>query len=90
MRAMVVYDSLYGNTAQIAYAIGVALSVEVHPISEVRTIPATLDLLVIGGPTQGHGIDQPLERTFSASCLGSLWRGSQSRHSIPDFTGRSS
>jgi flavodoxin len=65
MRAMVVYDSLYGNTAQIAHAIGAALSVEVHPISEVRTIPAKLDLLVIGGPTQGHGIDQPLKDFFS-------------------------
>jgi len=61
MRAMVIYDSLYGNTAQIAQAIGRALSAEVHPISEVNTIPAKLDLLVVGGPTQMHGIDEPLK-----------------------------
>jgi flavodoxin len=61
MRALVIYDSLYGNTARIAQAIGAALSAEVHPISEVKAIPTKLDLLVIGGPTQMHGIDQPLK-----------------------------
>ena|SRR5215204_4922092 len=65
MRALVIYDSLYGNTAHIAQAIGGALSAEVHPITEVNTIPAKLDLLVIGGPTQGHGIDQPLKDFLS-------------------------
>ena len=61
MRAMVIYDSLYGNTARIAQAIGEDISAEVRPITEAETIPADLDLLVIGGPTQGHGVDQPLK-----------------------------
>lgn len=61
MRAMVIYDSLYGNTAQIAQAIGEVISADARPITEAETIPADLDLLVIGGPTQGHGVDQPLK-----------------------------
>lgn len=61
MRAMVIYDSLYGNTARIAQAIGEVIPADVRSIAEAETTPADLDLLVIGGPTQGHGVDQPLK-----------------------------
>ncbi len=67
MKAMVIYDSMFGNTEQIARAIGNALAtageVEVVRIDAVETIPAGLDLLVAGGPTQGHGVDRA-EKAF--------------------------
>jgi flavodoxin I len=57
MKAMVVYDSVYGNTEKIAAAIGAALSsagdVEVIRASEARPGPlAGLTLVVVGSPTQ--------------------------------------
>jgi flavodoxin len=68
MKTMVIYDSLYGNTKQIAQAIGDAIAaggeVAVMPVAEVGSIPAGLDLLVIGGPTQGHGISPTLKAFF--------------------------
>jgi flavodoxin len=57
MKVMVLYDSLYGNTEQIARAIGEALGspmeVSVLRVGEVRPEGlAGLDLLVAGSPTQ--------------------------------------
>jgi len=58
MKALVVYDSFYGNTEKIAKAIGAALA----PPGEVKVLrpgevnPSGLeavDLLVVGSPTQG-------------------------------------
>lgn len=58
MKILVVYDSAYGNTEQIARAIAGALSpsAEVKILRVSETSPAELDsidLLVIGSPTQG-------------------------------------
>jgi flavodoxin len=65
MHAMVVYDSMFGNTERIAQAIGAAIGdgapVEVRPIAEAGGLPPGLDLLVVGGPTQGHGVDPALK-----------------------------
>jgi flavodoxin len=57
MRAMVVYDSMYGNTKEIAGAIGRALGpqeeVEIVQAGEARPQQlAGLTLLVVGSPTQ--------------------------------------
>jgi flavodoxin I len=57
MKAMVIYDSAYGNTERIARAIGGALGspevVETRRAVEVRPEQlAGLDLLVVGSPTQ--------------------------------------
>ncbi len=57
MKALVVYDSFYGNTERIAQAIGEALSapgdVEVLRVSEVRPEQwVGLTLLVVGSPTR--------------------------------------
>lgn len=69
MKALVIYDSKFGNTAQVAHALATALehtfAVEVQPISAQLTIPATIDLLLVGGPTHGHGLSQPM-REFLA------------------------
>lgn len=67
MHAMVIYDSMYGNTERIARAIADELAkngtVEIVQVDAVETVPSELDLLVVGGPTQGHGID-PAEKAF--------------------------
>jgi flavodoxin len=69
MNALVVYTTKFGNTEQIARAIGSALRVhgptEVRPITQADSIPPGTDLLVVGGPTQGHGIDGAM-KTFLA------------------------
>ena len=57
MNAMVVYDSAFGNTEEVAQAIGRALGplgeVEVVRVGEVKPAHfAGLSLLVVGSPTQ--------------------------------------
>ncbi|MCL7454701.1 MAG: flavodoxin domain-containing protein [Anaerolineae bacterium] len=57
MKAMVVYDSQYGNTAKVAQTIGQALegSAEVTVVKVGTVDPEQLrglDLLVVGSPTQ--------------------------------------
>jgi flavodoxin I len=57
MKALVVYDSAFGNTEQIAQAIGKALGsqedVQILSVSEVqpKQLPG-LELFVVGSPTQ--------------------------------------
>jgi flavodoxin len=67
MKAIVIYDSKFGNTERLAREIGAALeddySVEVRSCDEPLDSVAGLDLLVVGGPTHGHGLSQPM-RTF--------------------------
>jgi flavodoxin len=68
MRTVVIYDSQYGNTEQIARAIAAGLGehgrVEVLAASGVLGgPPEESDLLLVGGPTQRHGMS-PALRTF--------------------------
>jgi flavodoxin len=67
MNAMVIYDTEFGNTERIAKAIGQALegefTVRVQSIADQPAIPPELELLVIGGPTQMHGMS-PRMRDF--------------------------
>jgi len=67
MRAVIVYESMYGNTHQVAEAIGAGLGaafdVSVVPVAEVG--PAALagaDLVVVGGPTHMHGMSRTATR----------------------------
>ncbi len=56
MKTLVVYDSLYGNTAQVAEAIGAAIAGECQILSIDRASASELgsfDLVVVGAPTQG-------------------------------------
>jgi flavodoxin len=56
MKALIVYDSVYGNTEKIAKGIGGAIAGEVKVLrmSEVDYSELkTLDLLIVGSPTQG-------------------------------------
>ena len=56
MKTLVVYDSLYGNTAQVAEAIGAAIAGECQILSIDRASASELssfDLAIVGAPTQG-------------------------------------
>jgi hypothetical protein len=54
MRAMVVYESLFGNTQQVAEAIGEGLrssfEVEIREVGSAERHIDRIDLLVVGGP----------------------------------------
>ena len=63
MKAVVVYESMYGNTHAVANAIGDGLraEAEVIVVPVERALPdvvAGCDLLVVGGPTHVHGMSR--------------------------------
>ncbi len=67
MRALVVYESMYGNTHRVAEAIGEGIG----PFGETTVVPVDqaapelldgVDLLVVGGPTHVHGMSRPSSR----------------------------
>ena len=67
MRAVVVFESMYGNTHQVADAIGAGLGpafdVSVVPVSEASAaVLADADLVVVGGPTHVHGMSRASTR----------------------------
>lgn len=75
MRVAVVYESLYGNTHEIAEAIAAGVT-EARPDAQVdlmrvgeadpaRAIEA--DLLIVGGPTHMHGMTTGLSRKLGVS-----------------------
>jgi hypothetical protein len=69
MKALVVYESMFGNTETIARAIADGL----QPVFDVtvqnaRTMPdaAGMDLVVVGGPTHAFGMSRPATRADAA------------------------
>lgn len=72
MKALVVYESLYGNTAAIGEAIAASLrahglEVTSGPVSKITpSETAGTDLLVVGGPTHMHGMSRPSTRKVGA------------------------
>ncbi|MHB1209342.1 MAG: flavodoxin family protein [Acidimicrobiales bacterium] len=70
MRAVVVYESMFGNTRQIAEAvaegIGDRLDVEVIRVDLTTDLKArTIDLLVVGAPTHAWGLPRTNTRKGS-------------------------
>jgi hypothetical protein len=70
MRAVVVYESMYGNTHLVADAVAAGLGpgfeVSVLPLSQAS--PAALadaDLVIVGGPTHAHGMSRAGTRTMA-------------------------
>jgi flavodoxin I len=56
MKTLIVYDSAYGNTEKIAKSIGSAITGEVKILHVGKVNPTeleSLDLLIVGSPTQG-------------------------------------
>jgi Flavodoxin len=71
MRALVVFESMYGNTRVIAgnIADGLRASHEVTVVPVAGATPeliATADLLVVGGPTHMHGMSNTASRRMAA------------------------
>jgi len=68
MDALVVYESMYGNTRAIAEAIAEGLGgAEVRPARQPAT--ASADLLVVGGPTHMHGLTTSGSRKMAAEAV---------------------
>ncbi|MGW4766901.1 flavodoxin domain-containing protein [Nocardia sp. NPDC004278] len=72
MRARVVYESMFGNTAAIAKAIAAGLSqygeVEVLDVVAAAQRPEPMvDLLVVGGPTHAFGMSRARTRRDAAT-----------------------
>ena len=71
MRALVVYESMYGNTHVVAGNIADGLrathEVTLVPVAgATRDLVAGADLLVVGGPTHMHGLSSPASRRMAA------------------------
>jgi len=70
MNALVVYESLYGNTKQIAEAIAEGLArecnVTITEVGEAPVAPSDVDLLVVGGPTHQFGLSRKSSRQQGA------------------------
>jgi Flavodoxin domain len=65
--AIVVYESIFGNTRAIAEAIAEGLgSVTVLPVHEAAERRDSVDLLVVGGPTHMHGLSTARSRRLGA------------------------
>ena len=71
MQAVVIYESMFGNTRAIAYAISAGLAeyfdVAVIPVGQAYPTSYTqADLVVVGGPTHMHGMSRPSTRQGAA------------------------
>jgi len=64
MRAVVIFESMFGSTELIARAIaeGLAANTEVVNVDDAPADFEGVDLLVAGGPTHVHGMSRPSTR----------------------------
>ena len=77
MKTLIVYDSVYGNTEEIAKAIGGVITgeVKVVRVSELNSAEwKTIDLLIVGSPTQA-GRPTPAIRDFLSKVQKTALRG---------------
>ncbi len=77
MKTLILFDSFFGNTEQIAHAIGSALEscgpVTVLRVSEARPGQLTgVDLLVVGSPTRGFRPSEATQAFFKSLPAGAL------------------
>ncbi|SRR5579875_36470 len=80
MHAVVIYESMFGNTRKIAEAIGEGLrerlDVDVLGVGEAgEDVVARADLLVVGGPTHAHGMSRAATRRGAAQTAGKAGSG---------------
>jgi flavodoxin len=79
VKSLVVYATRTGNTRLTAEAIAEGLraggTAEVRPATEdPAPLPDDLDVLVVGGPTEGHGMTEPIA-TFLDGMPDGAWAG---------------
>ena len=76
MQAVVVYESMFGNTHAIADAVGKGIGQGLEPADNVVVVPVAeagreplgdADLLVVGGPTHFHGMSRTRTRRWAAA-----------------------
>jgi len=94
MKVLVIYDSFFGNTEQIAQAIGNALGSQEHVgtfrVSSVKQEQLTgLELLIVGSPTRGfrpsEAIAGFLKRTSANALKGVKVAAFDTRFSVSDI-----
>lgn len=79
MKALVIYESMFGNTAAVAQAIGdglgATMQVELREVHDASgELPDDVDLLVVGGPTHALSMSRPKTREEAVSQGGSVGR----------------
>ena len=68
MNALIVYDSTYGNTEEIAQAIGEAISGQVVRVGDAsHTELSEFDLLIVGSPTHGGWFTPEIKDLLASS-----------------------
>ena len=75
MKTLIVYDTLYGNTEQIAKAVGGAIAGEVKVVKIADASPGEIgsyDLVIIGSPTQGGKHTKPMQEFLGKIPAGAL------------------
>lgn len=81
MRALIVYESLWGNTEAVARAIAAQLqasmTVEIVDADAAPTSVAGFDLVLVGGPTHAFSMSGPSTRQTAVA-----------RHGAPNSPGR--
>lgn len=70
MRAVIVYESMFGSTRYVAEAIAEGLAdcaeVSVVPVAHANAeVLDGVDLLVVGAPTHLHGLPRPSSRRMA-------------------------
>jgi hypothetical protein len=60
--AIVVYESMFGSSRAIAFAIAQGLGCEAVSIADIGPVPPDVELLVAGAPTHVHGLSRPESR----------------------------
>ena len=90
MKALVVYDTVYGNTRQIAEAIakGIGADTEIVRAGQVGQVDlSNIDLLVVGSPTLGGRASEPMQ-TFIAGLSADSVRGKRFATFDTRYSGR--
>jgi len=87
MKALVIYDSVYGNTEKVAKAIGEALGEGAEVTQADQVDPAklgSLDILIVGSPTHGGRPTKPI-----SSLLGKIESSTLQGTTVAAFDTRS-
>jgi len=91
MRALVVYESVFGNTHHVAEAVGAGLAespgaeVDVVAVDDASTeLLSAADLVVVGGPTHGHGMARSSTKEQGAEKERAKAVGGEPAHELDD------
>jgi flavodoxin len=63
MKAMVIYDSVFGNTEKIALAVGEGAGAQVVQVGALQDgALAGVEMLLVGSPTRGFRATEPIQK----------------------------